>query len=128
MAVYGRISMFWFSTLGFGGTAEDLNNRELSSAISTKFSSIILLCVYIYICVYVCMYICIDIGMSDFSLVQLLGRRWDYIEYDNKILKDMDRMDAFRRALTTWAKWVDSDVDTTKSKVIFQGVSPSHYK
>ncbi|KAJ4711575.1 Trichome birefringence-like family [Melia azedarach] len=52
---------------------------------------------------------------------------WDYIEYDNKILKDMDRMDAFRRALTTWAKWVDSDVDTTKSKVIFQGVSPSHY-
>lgn len=54
--------------------------------------------------------------------------RWDYIEDGNKVLKDMDRMVAFRKALTTWAKWVDRDVDPTKTKVIFQGISPSHYK
>ncbi|KAB1227539.1 Protein trichome birefringence-like 38 [Morella rubra] len=52
---------------------------------------------------------------------------WDYIEDGNKVLKDMDRMVAFRKALTTWAKWVDRDVDPTKTKVIFQGISPSHY-
>ncbi|TXG55921.1 hypothetical protein EZV62_017234 [Acer yangbiense] len=52
---------------------------------------------------------------------------WDYIEYDNKTFMDMDRMVAFRRALTTWAKWVDSDVDPTKTTVFFQGISPSHY-
>ncbi|KAJ9563528.1 hypothetical protein OSB04_008688 [Centaurea solstitialis] len=52
---------------------------------------------------------------------------WDYIEINNKILKDMDRMAAFHKALKTWANWVDSDVDTEKTTVFFQGVSPSHY-
>ncbi|XP_050234253.1 protein trichome birefringence-like 38 [Mercurialis annua] len=52
---------------------------------------------------------------------------WDYVEDGENILKDIDRMDAFRKALTTWAKWVDSDVDTSKTRVIFQGISPSHY-
>ncbi|KAE8714853.1 Protein trichome birefringence-like 39 [Hibiscus syriacus] len=54
-------------------------------------------------------------------------QQWDYIKVEGKIVKDMDRMTAFRTALTTWAKWVDSDVETDKTKVIFQGISPSHY-
>lgn len=37
-------------------------------------------------------------------------------------------MIAFEEALTTWANWVDLNIDPTKSKVFFQGVSPSHYK
>lgn len=52
---------------------------------------------------------------------------WDYIEVDNKILKDMNRMVAFERALKTWAGWVDSNIDPTKTSVFFQGISPSHY-
>ncbi|PON51191.1 Trichome birefringence-like family [Trema orientale] len=52
---------------------------------------------------------------------------WDYIQDGDKILKDMDRMEAFRKGLTTWAKWVDSTVDTRKTSVIFQGITPSHY-
>lgn len=52
---------------------------------------------------------------------------WDYIEVDNKIIKDMDRMVAFERALKTWAGWVDSNIDPTKTSVFFQGISPSHY-
>ncbi|KAL5543677.1 hypothetical protein UlMin_007461 [Ulmus minor] len=52
---------------------------------------------------------------------------WDYVQDGEKILEDMDRMVAFRKGLTTWANWVNSSVDTNKTKVLFQGVSPSHY-
>lgn len=52
---------------------------------------------------------------------------WDYIEVDGKIIKDMDRMVAFERALKTWAGWVDANIDPTKTSVFFQGISPSHY-
>ncbi|KAG2671764.1 hypothetical protein I3760_13G010500 [Carya illinoinensis] len=52
---------------------------------------------------------------------------WDYIEDENKVVEDMDRMVAFRKGLTTWAKWVDTDVDPIKTRVFFQGISPSHY-
>ncbi|XP_073152414.1 protein trichome birefringence-like 38 [Henckelia pumila] len=56
-----------------------------------------------------------------------LKQPWDYIEVDGKIVKDMDRMVAFEKGLKTWAKWVNSDIDPSKNKVFFQGVSPSHY-
>nr|XP_043626796.1 protein trichome birefringence-like 38 [Erigeron canadensis] len=52
---------------------------------------------------------------------------WDYIKIGSKILKDMDRMAAFRKALETWGNWIDSNIDTEKTKVFFQGISPSHY-
>ncbi|KDP40499.1 hypothetical protein JCGZ_24498 [Jatropha curcas] len=52
---------------------------------------------------------------------------WDYVQDGDSIVKDMDRMVAFRKGLTTWANWVDSDVNTTKTRVFFQGISPSHY-
>ncbi|CAJ1959063.1 unnamed protein product [Sphenostylis stenocarpa] len=53
---------------------------------------------------------------------------WDYVQIGDKIMKDMDRMEAFKIGLTTWANWVDAEVDTNKTKVLFQGISPSHYE
>ncbi|KAH9779306.1 protein trichome birefringence-like 41 [Citrus sinensis] len=52
---------------------------------------------------------------------------WDFIKIGNKTLKDMDRMIAFEKALTTWGHWVDANINTSKSMVFFQGISPSHY-
>ncbi|KAK8334594.1 hypothetical protein V6Z12_A10G281800 [Gossypium hirsutum] len=52
------------------------------------------------------------------------GNLWKEID---TIRKDIHRTVAFRTALTTWAKWVDLDVDTNRPKVMFQGISPSHY-
>ncbi|XP_040988553.1 protein trichome birefringence-like 41 [Juglans microcarpa x Juglans regia] len=52
---------------------------------------------------------------------------WDYIQEGTTISKDMDRMLAFQKALATWARWVDLNIDPTKTSVFFQGISPSHY-
>ncbi|XP_078445002.1 pmr5/Cas1p GDSL/SGNH-like acyl-esterase family protein (DUF828) [Wolffia australiana] len=51
---------------------------------------------------------------------------WDYIEYDGNYHTDADRLDAMRRALVTWAKWVDENIDRSKTRVFFQSTSPSH--
>ncbi|XP_074567398.1 protein trichome birefringence-like 38 [Curcuma longa] len=53
---------------------------------------------------------------------------WDYIEYGGKRYKDMDRLEAFGKGLTTWARWVDSNVNPATTKVFFQGISPTHYQ
>ncbi|XP_070012665.1 protein trichome birefringence-like 39 isoform X2 [Nicotiana sylvestris] len=53
---------------------------------------------------------------------------WDFVENNGTISKDMDRVAAFRVGLNTWAKWVDTDVDTKKTKVYFQGVAAMHYQ
>lgn len=52
---------------------------------------------------------------------------WDFIQDGSKVLKDMDRLTAFYKGMTTWAKWVDEYVNPTKTKVFFQGISPTHY-
>lgn len=54
--------------------------------------------------------------------------RWDYVQDGGQVMKDMDRLTAFSKGMSTWARWVDSSVDTSRTKVYFQGISPTHYK
>ncbi|PON69837.1 Trichome birefringence-like family [Parasponia andersonii] len=53
---------------------------------------------------------------------------WDYVEIGGNIRRDMDRLVAFKEGLTTWSKWVDSNIDPNKTIVFFQGISPTHYR
>ncbi|CAL4922177.1 unnamed protein product [Urochloa decumbens] len=52
---------------------------------------------------------------------------WDYMGEAGRYYEDMDRTVAFQRGLTTWANWVDLNVDPGKTRVFFQSMSPTHY-
>ncbi|KAJ9172848.1 hypothetical protein P3X46_016046 [Hevea brasiliensis] len=56
------------------------------------------------------------------------GRKqpWNFIQEGNNVYQDMDRLVAYEKALNTWAKWVDTNVQPAKTMVFFQGVSPDH--
>ncbi|ESQ45050.1 hypothetical protein EUTSA_v10010451mg [Eutrema salsugineum] len=49
---------------------------------------------------------------------------WDYYKDGNEVLNSMDPMVAYERGLTTWAKWVEINLDPSKTKVIFRTISP----
>ncbi|KAI8558035.1 hypothetical protein RHMOL_Rhmol04G0057000 [Rhododendron molle] len=53
---------------------------------------------------------------------------WDYIQVGDQVMKDMDRTAAFEKALGTWGNWVDTNIDPSKTRVFFQGISPNHYR
>ncbi|XP_019161574.1 PREDICTED: protein PMR5-like [Ipomoea nil] len=52
---------------------------------------------------------------------------WDYMESEGKLYQDMDRLGALEKGLRTWASWVESNVDRSRTRLFFQGVSPTHY-
>jgi len=56
-----------------------------------------------------------------------INDRWDYVEVDNRLLKDMNRFVAYYKGLTTWAKWIERNINPSQTKVFFLGISPVHY-
>ncbi|CAH2067836.1 unnamed protein product [Thlaspi arvense] len=54
------------------------------------------------------------------------SKTWKYFQVGDKIEEEMNRMEAFKIALTTWANWVDHNIDPSKTRVFYQGVSPVH--
>ncbi|XP_047961337.1 protein trichome birefringence-like 2 isoform X1 [Salvia hispanica] len=46
----------------------------------------------------------------------------DYVHPRLKVLE------AFKRALTTWARWVDKNIDSNKTEVVFRGYSVTHFR
>ncbi|XP_004502134.1 protein trichome birefringence-like 4 [Cicer arietinum] len=52
----------------------------------------------------------------------------NYFQEGNHVYEKLQVSEALRKALKTWAKWVDSKVDSRKTRVFFTGFSASHYK
>ncbi|GMI70179.1 hypothetical protein HRI_000687200 [Hibiscus trionum] len=51
-----------------------------------------------------------------------------YYQEGNTIYNRLNVKIAFRKALTTWAKWIDTNIDSTKTLVFFRGFSASHFR
>jgi len=41
----------------------------------------------------------------------MLCYKWDYFQVGDKIVEDMDRLEDLKIALTTWATWIDHNID-----------------
>ncbi|CAK9164190.1 unnamed protein product [Ilex paraguariensis] len=52
---------------------------------------------------------------------------WDYMESGGTIYEDIDRLVALERGMRTWARWVDTNIDRSRTSVFFQSISPTHY-
>ncbi|CAM0943811.1 unnamed protein product [Alopecurus aequalis] len=51
----------------------------------------------------------------------------DYYQEGDQVYSELNVHDAYRRALNTWAKWVDSNVNPKRTTVFFRGYSASHF-
>ncbi|OWM82643.1 protein trichome birefringence-like [Punica granatum] len=51
----------------------------------------------------------------------------DYYQEGSHVYSELNVLEAFRKALTTWARWVDANVNPMKSLVFFRGYSASHF-
>ncbi|XP_058738073.1 protein trichome birefringence-like [Vicia villosa] len=51
----------------------------------------------------------------------------DYYQEGSHVYDEMNVLEAFRRAITTWGRWVDTNVNPSKSLVLFRGYSASHF-
>lgn len=51
-----------------------------------------------------------------------------YYQEGNRVYNALSVVDAYRKALKTWAKWVDYNINPKKSLVFFRGFSANHFK
>ncbi|KAB2086960.1 hypothetical protein ES319_A04G071100v1 [Gossypium barbadense] len=51
----------------------------------------------------------------------------DYYQEGSHVYNELNVLEAFRKALTTWARWVDASVNPMKTMVFFRGYSASHF-
>ncbi|XP_054816870.1 protein trichome birefringence-like [Prosopis cineraria] len=55
------------------------------------------------------------------------SRGKDYYQEGSHVYDELNVLEAFRRAITTWSRWVDANINPSKSLVFFRGYSASHF-
>ncbi|XP_019160877.1 PREDICTED: protein trichome birefringence-like 2 [Ipomoea nil] len=56
------------------------------------------------------------------------SRGEDYYQEGNHVHGRLKVLEAYKRALYTWARWVDKNVDANRTEVIFRGYSATHFR
>jgi len=54
--------------------------------------------------------------------------RKDYYQEGSHVYDELNVLEAFRRAITTWSRWIDANINQSKSMVFFRGYSASHFR
>ncbi|GMH11088.1 hypothetical protein Nepgr_012929 [Nepenthes gracilis] len=53
-------------------------------------------------------------------------KAWDLLQYEGRLVEEMQIELAYERALKTWATWINNNVDTAKTTVFYRSISPEH--
>ncbi|GJN00616.1 hypothetical protein PR202_ga17811 [Eleusine coracana subsp. coracana] len=61
------------------------------------------------------------------DLVEQSSPRKDYYQEGSHIYSELNVEDAFHKALVTWSKWIDTNVNPRRTTVLFRGYSASHF-
>ncbi|KAJ1271801.1 hypothetical protein BS78_06G154000 [Paspalum vaginatum] len=56
------------------------------------------------------------------------SRGLNYYQEGNHVYPSLEVLDAYKRALVTWARWVDKNIDSGRTQVVFRGYSLSHFR
>ncbi|KAL5759859.1 hypothetical protein ACOSQ2_018697 [Xanthoceras sorbifolium] len=56
------------------------------------------------------------------------SRGEDYYQEGNYVHPRLKVLEAYKRALTTWARWVDTNIDSNRTQVFFRGYSVTHFR
>ncbi|XP_077249272.1 TRICHOME BIREFRINGENCE-LIKE 4 [Tasmannia lanceolata] len=56
------------------------------------------------------------------------SRGKDYYQEGNHVYAELNVVDAYKKALQTWANWVDATINYNRTRVFFRGYSASHYR
>ncbi|KAJ3675101.1 hypothetical protein LUZ60_004143 [Juncus effusus] len=51
---------------------------------------------------------------------------WDLYEEGGRTFIELNLLLAYEKGLTTWARWIDSNLDPERTRVIFRSISPRH--
>nr|GLL45476.1 protein trichome birefringence-like 42 [Ipomoea trifida] len=54
-------------------------------------------------------------------------KAWDLFQYEEKLTDEMGIESAFKLAMQTWGKWIDDNIDPTKTTIFFRSISPEHH-
>ncbi|XP_078431363.1 protein trichome birefringence-like 2 isoform X2 [Wolffia australiana] len=55
------------------------------------------------------------------------SRGVNYYQEGNQVYEVLDVMEAYKKALLTWAKWIDENIDPQKTQIVFRGYSLTHF-
>ncbi|KAI8527046.1 hypothetical protein RHMOL_Rhmol12G0046000 [Rhododendron molle] len=56
------------------------------------------------------------------------SRGEDYYQEGNHVYPRLKVLEAYKKALKTWARWVDKNIDGSRTQVIFRGFSVIHFR
>jgi len=68
--------------------------------------------------------------MSNFFVIYFCCQiiRINYYQEGNHVYPVLKDMEAYKKALTTWANWVDKNINSSKTQVVFRGYSLTHFR